>query len=99
MLNTLMSRDKNTAFEIEETYEIKRFQFANIRYDFSFKNRSDVKAIEKTMEINQLKIAVEKTKLLPEFGIKYDHMFAFGAQPQQFSFWEWLPFLCLGQPK
>jgi hypothetical protein len=37
------------------------------------------------MEINQLKIAAEKTKLLPEFGIKYDHMFAFGTQPQQFS--------------
>ena len=32
-----------------------------------------------------MKIEVEKAKPLPEFGVKYDHMFAFGNQPQQFS--------------
>ena len=85
MLNTLMARDKNTAFEIEETYEIKDFNSVISDTTSLSKNRSDVQAIEKTMEINQLKIAAEKTKLLPEFGIKYDHMFAFGTQPQQFS--------------
>ncbi|OYX82403.1 MAG: heavy metal resistance protein CzcC [Flavobacteriales bacterium 32-34-25] len=85
ILNTLMARDKNTAFEIEETYEIKDFNSVISDTTSLSKNRSDVKAIEKTMEINQLKIAAEKTKLLPEFGIKYDHMFAFGTQPQQFS--------------
>jgi outer membrane protein TolC len=85
MLNTLMARDKNTAFEIDEAYEIKNFNLAISDTTSLSKNRSDVKAIEKTMEINQLKIAAEKTKLLPEFGIKYDHMFAFGEQPQQFS--------------
>ena len=84
MLNTLMARDKNTKFEIDETYEIKDFNLAISDTTSLSKNRSDVKAIEKTMEINQLKIAAEKTKLLPEFGIKYDHMFAFGTQPQQF---------------
>jgi outer membrane protein TolC len=35
--------------------------------------------------LNQLKIITEKSKLLPEFGVKYDHMFAFGNRPQQFS--------------
>nr|WP_315215685.1 TolC family protein [uncultured Flavobacterium sp.] len=85
MLNTLMARDKNTAFEIEETYEIKDFNSVISDTTSLSKNRSDVQAIEKTMEINQLKIVAEKTKLLPEFGIKYDHMFAFGEQPQQFS--------------
>ncbi|TRX16010.1 TolC family protein [Flavobacterium franklandianum] len=85
MLNTLMARDKNTAFEIDENYEVKDFNLAISDTTSLSKNRSDVKAIEKTMEINQLKIAAEKSKLLPEFGIKYDHMFAFGTQPQQFS--------------
>ena len=85
MLNTLMARDKNTKFEIDETYEIKDFNSVISDTTSLSKNRSDVQAIEKTMEINQLKIAAEKTKLLPEFGIKYDHMFAFGTQPQQFS--------------
>jgi len=85
MLNTLMARDKNTAFEIDEAYELKDFNLVISDTTSLSKNRSDVQAIEKTMEINQLKIAAEKTKLLPEFGIKYDHMFAFGEQPQQFS--------------
>ena len=85
MLNTLMARDINTTFDIDEAFEIKDFNLAISDTIFLSTNRSDVKAIEKTMEINQLKIVAEKTKLLPEFGIKYDHMFAFGTQPQQFS--------------
>ena len=31
------------------------------------------------------KQAYEYSKRLPDFGVKYDHMFAFGTQPQQFS--------------
>ena len=85
ILNTLMARDKYMAFEIDENYDVKDFNLAISDTTFLSKNRSDVKAIEKTMEINQLKIAAEKSKLLPEFGMKYDHMFAFGTQPQQFS--------------
>ena len=85
MLNTLMARDKNAAFEIDENYALVDFNTIISDTTSLSKNRSDVKAIEKTMEINQLKIAAEKSKLLPEFGIKYDHMFAFGEQPKQFS--------------
>jgi outer membrane protein TolC len=85
MLNTLMARDKNTVFEIEETYKFVDFNAILSDPTTLSKNRSDVKAIEKTMQINQLKIEVEKAKLLPEFGVRYDHMFSFGNQPKQFS--------------
>jgi outer membrane protein TolC len=85
MLNTLMARDKNTAFEIEETYKLNDFDAIVLDTISLSKNRSDVKAIERTMEINQLKIEAEKANLLPDFGVKYDHMFAFGDVPQQFS--------------
>jgi hypothetical protein len=34
--------------------------------------------------IESVEIITEKSKLLPEFGVKYDHMFAFGNRPQQF---------------
>jgi outer membrane protein TolC len=85
MLNTLMSRDKNTVFEIDSTYTLNDFDFRKSDTTSLSQNRSDVKAIEKTIALNQLKIKAEKTKLLPEFGVKYDHMFAFGTQPQQFS--------------
>jgi len=84
-LNTLMARDKNTAFEMDETYEIKVFNSAIADTTSLSKNRSDMKAIDNTMLINQLKMEVEKKKLLPEFGVRYDHMFSFGNQPKQFS--------------
>lgn len=84
-INTLMARDKNTPFELVDTYEIKEFNSVVTDTTSLSQNRSDVKAIEKTMEINQLKIKVEKAKLLPEFGVRFDNMFAFGNQPQQFS--------------
>jgi len=85
MLNTLMARDKNSAFEINSTF--KFIDINEMKSDTASlsKSRSDVKAIEKTMALNELKIEAEKTKFLPEFGVKYDHMFAFGQQPQQFS--------------
>ena len=84
-INTLMNRDKNTPFDIVDTYEIKEFNSAVTDTTSLSQNRSDVKAIEKTIDINQLKIEVEKKKFLPEFGVKFDNMFAFGNQPQQFS--------------
>lgn len=85
LLNTLMARDKNTSFEIDETYKLNDFDAIKADTTSLSQNRSDVKAIEKTMVLNQLKIETEKAKLLPEFGVKYDHMFAFGEQPKQFS--------------
>jgi outer membrane protein TolC len=85
VLNTLMARDKNTVFEINPTYTLNEFDLMESDDSSLSQNRSDVQAIEKTMELNQLKIETEKSKLLPEFGVKYDHMFAFGDRPQQFS--------------
>jgi outer membrane protein TolC len=85
MLNTLMARDKNTSFEIDETYKLHDFDAIKADTISLSQNRSDVKAIEKTMVLNQLKIETEKAKLLPEFGVKYDHMFALGEQPKQFT--------------
>ncbi|MFT5715140.1 MAG: outer membrane protein TolC [Flavobacterium sp.] len=85
VLNTLMARDKNTVFEINPTYTLNEFDSMKSDTTSLSENRSDVQAIERTMELNQLKIITEKSKLLPEFGVKYDHMFAFGDRPQQFS--------------
>lgn len=84
-INTLMARDKNMPFEIVDAYEIKEFNTVVTDTVSLSKNRSDLKAIEKTRDINLLKIEVEKKNFLPEFGVKFDNMFAFGNQPQQFS--------------
>lgn len=85
MLNTLMARNKNENLEIDSNYEIKDFNLFETDLSSYINNRSDIKAIDKTKEINNYKIEVEKVATRPEFGVKYDHMFAFGNQPQQFS--------------
>jgi outer membrane protein TolC len=85
MLNTLMARDKKEDFEIDSNYQIKDFNLFETDLSSYINSRSDIKAIDKTKDINNLKIEVEKVASRPEFGIKYDHMFAFGNQPQQFS--------------
>ena len=85
MLNTLMVRDKNNIFEVDTTYNLNELKYLLSDTTSLSLNRSDVKAIDKTITINQLKAKAEKTKLLPEFGVRYEHMFAFGKQPQQFS--------------
>jgi outer membrane protein TolC len=85
LLNTLMARDKNNSLEIDSSYDLKDFKAMQSDTTALSQNRSDLKAIDKTMELNQFKIATEKAKLLPEFGIKYDHMLPFGDNPQQFN--------------
>jgi outer membrane protein TolC len=85
LLNTLMARDKNSSLEIDSSYDLKDFDAMQSDTTALYQNRSDLKAIEKTMELNQFKIAAEKSKLLPEFGIKYDHMLPFGDNPPQFN--------------
>ena len=85
MLNTLMARNKNEDLEIDSNYEIKDFNLFETDLSSYINNRSDIKAIDKTKDINKLKTEVERVATRPEFGVKYDHMFAFGDQPQQFS--------------
>lgn len=85
MLNTLMAEDKKAVFAIDTNYKL--LDFKSLQYDSSTltQNRSDLHAIENTIKLNNLKIEIEKKKYLPEFGVRYDHMFPFGDQPQLFN--------------
>ena len=47
--------------------------------------RSDIRAVEASLRTARLEQEWNRSKLKPEFGIRYDHMFAFGGQPWQFS--------------
>jgi outer membrane protein TolC len=50
-----------------------------------FNNRSDLKAIDKNIELTRLQQNIERAGLKPGFGVKYDHMFGFGGLPMQYS--------------
>lgn len=81
-----MNRSKNIAFDIDTTYTIK--DYSNYEFDSTafIHSRSDIKAVEQNIQLNFLQQDVEKAKLRPEFGIRYDHMFGFGGLPMQYSF-------------
>ncbi|MFA6946819.1 MAG: hypothetical protein WC220_13065, partial [Pedobacter sp.] len=48
-------------------------------------NRSDIKAIEKEMYANIIKQETERTRLLPEFGVRFENMYGWAKQPMQFT--------------
>jgi outer membrane protein TolC len=84
-LNTLMSRNKATVFDIDTSYSIK--DYSSLAFDSTtFVNaRSDIKAIDKDIQVTGLQQDLEKTKVKPEFGVRFDHMFGFGGLPMQYS--------------
>jgi hypothetical protein len=84
-LNTLMNRDRTIDFTIDTVYTIKNYTTDNFDSTHFLNKRSDIKSIDKNIQLTFLQQEVEKAKLKPEFGIRYDHMFAWAQQPWQFS--------------
>ena len=84
-LNTLMSRDKLQVFDVDTAYTIKNYSSAAFDSTVFINSRSDVKAIEKDIEVNYLQQHAEYAKLKPEFGVRYEHMFGFGGLPMQYT--------------
>jgi len=83
-LNTLMNRNETISFSIDTLYSIRNYS-VNIDTSTFVNQRTDLRAIDKDIQLTYLQQNVERAKLKPEFGIKYDHMFAFGKQPWQFT--------------
>ena len=85
MLNTLLNRDKLADFSVDTTYYIKDYSDQLFDSTQLLTARSDLKAVNKEIQLNWLKFDSEKAKLKPEFGIRYEHMFGFGGLPMQYS--------------
>jgi outer membrane protein TolC len=84
-LNTLMNRSKDQPFDIDTIYVIKDFSTLNLDSTIFIRSRSDIKVIENDIQLNNLRINLERSKLRPEFGVKYDNMIPFGSSPLQYS--------------
>jgi outer membrane protein TolC len=84
-LNTLMNRDKNTDFDIDTFYTIT--DFSNLQFDSTqfVTVRSDIKAIEREINLTFLKQNVALAQLKPEFGVRYENMIGMAGQPTQFT--------------
>jgi outer membrane protein TolC len=84
-INTLMNRDYNTAFDADTSFTLYNYENETADTVFLMAHRSDIKAMDQKISTTYLKQTVEWSKRKPDFGIRYDHMFTFGMNPNQFS--------------
>jgi len=84
-LNALMKRDPLAPLEIEPEYHLNDYSLMTFGQDLFYQNRSDLRGIDREINIAKLKQDLEKQNLKPEFGVKFENMFGFGGQPMQFS--------------
>ncbi len=84
-LNTLMKRDPLAPLEIEPEYHLNDYSLMTFDQDLFYQNRSDLRGIDREINIAKLKQDLEKQNLKPEFGVKFENIFGFGGQPMQFS--------------
>lgn len=82
-LNTLMARPKETDFEIDTTYTIK--DYAAVDSSYFLQARSDIRALDKNISLTYKQQLLERTKLKPQFGIRFENMFGFGGLPNQYT--------------
>ena len=87
LLNALKNTpDKNMVFEVDtNAYQIKEYPLSLFDTSVLITNRSDIRAIERQIDLTYLQQDVERTKLKPEFGVRYEHMIGFGGQPAQYT--------------
>ena len=83
-LNTLMNRNKLQKFDIDTVYIIKNFQ-GTLFDTAALTDRSDIKAIDRDIQLTSLQQNAERAKTKPEFGVRFDHMFGFGGFPMQYT--------------
>jgi outer membrane protein TolC len=82
-LNTLMNKNRQEEFSIDTSYTINDYTSRDSSY--FIQTRSDIKAIDNSINITSLEQNLERSKLKPQYGGSYSHMFGFGGFPQQFT--------------
>lgn len=84
-LNTLMNVNKDAVYIIDTTYEIKNYEVMVIDTTILGQIRSDIRSIEESIKLFDLKKNLELSKRKPEFGVQYGHMNGFGMMPNQYN--------------
>lgn len=84
MLNTLMNRAQQTAFTVDTNIVLKDYETAITDTATLAAARSDVKSINRNIELQQLNSQMEYAKRKPDFGIQAGHMQSYGGMANQY---------------
>jgi cobalt-zinc-cadmium efflux system outer membrane protein len=85
LMNTLLNQDKNIVFDVDTLLKTKELSLYVTDTANNVTRRSDINAIDQSINLKKLSKALESNKRKPDFGIRYDHMNSFGNQPNLFS--------------
>ena len=83
MLEALMQFPQETDFDVDTVWQM--LPLPGLPDTALIAARSDIRVVEANLRTARLEQEFNRSKLKPEFGVRYDHMFAFGGQPWQFS--------------
>jgi outer membrane protein TolC len=84
VLNTLMNRDKNAAFTVDTNIAVRQYETPVIDSATLASSRSDIKSLDRNIELQQLNAKMESSKRKPDFGVQAGHMFSYGGNPNQY---------------
>ena len=84
-LNALMGRNAMEPLEVESDFDLNEYAVELFDAENFYQNRSDLRGIDREINIAKLKQDLERQNMRPEFGVKFENMAAFGGQPMQFS--------------
>ncbi len=85
-LNTLMNLPKDQKYKIDTTITIPEPAILAVDTTYLTGARSDVRQLDRTIESMQLNVQMEKLERLPDFKLRFDHMYPRDPMmPQQFT--------------
>ena len=84
-INTVMNLDAREPLALDTNFVWYPFNTAMFDSASLMNQRSDIKVIDRSIEINNLERTAELAKLKPEFGIQYNHMVGWAKQPMMFT--------------
>lgn len=85
VLNTLMNRSKLKDFSVDTNYVIKDYSEMIFDSTLFYNSRSDLKVIDRNIQLAHLKQDMERQSMKPQFGIQFSHMFSYGHAPMTFD--------------
>lgn len=85
-LKALMNLPAEASIMVDTTMRV-RYESNRLMYDTAFLSaqRSDVKRIDKTIQVMQLNQQLQRNQAKPDFKIRFDHMQPIGNMPTQFT--------------
>jgi outer membrane protein, heavy metal efflux system len=84
-LNVLMNTSKEFVFDVDTSYSFIPYETSQIDSAAILSSRSDIKQLNESVRIANLKQSLELSRRKPDFGVRYDHMYGFGNSANLFT--------------